>query len=1601
VNLSPTAQTVSALRGNVTVNGGTGITTLNIDDQHDTADASWVISRNAVTTSQAAGPVSYSRLSVLNVNGGKGKNHILVSGTGAATTFDTGYGNDDVGVLATTEPLTITSTATKPRAGQAVDTVLIGSADSHLNALPGGGGSLQGLFGDVTVSNPAGSTSLTLDDTADTKTINYTLTSGSLDNDSFGAAAAIHFGTGVISLEVRGGRGANTFHVLSTGRPTTLDAGSGTTAVTVGDASHNLKDFGALTVHGNGSTALTVDDRGNKIVSTVSSPYVPLLTQYTVVDQVLTRQAFAQVSGLTGPQRFDMSVVYSGLSGLTIDGGPVGTYLYQIDSTGGAAGVTVNAGGQDLVIVGDAQHNLKDVASVRVNGNGSTTLAVDDRNTRGLSFVHDHVAFTLQPGELKRTDRVGPFVPGGSARVYTTDVHFGGLQALTVYGGDSGNTFNVAGAPSGTQVTLNAGTGADTVTVTETTAALVPLADGLTVNGGGNTTLTLDDRGLVAAQDGRGDLFNPLANAYEIDPGLVKRNSTYRLVLLVRQPLLRTSEADIHYTNLSGLTVYDGTNTPAGPNAFKVFGTGQARQVTLNADNPGDAVTLGDAAHSLNNVTAVTVNGNGSTTLAVDDRNIDGLSFLHDNVTFTLQPGELKRTDRLGLPTPDPKDPVFTTDVLFGRVKALTVYGGAFSNTFNVAGAPSGTQVTLNAGAGADSVTVSEDIRALAPLADGLTVHGGGNTTLTLDDRGLVAATAPRGLTYVPLTNAYEIDPGLVKRNSTYVVFPLSIGGRRASEADIHYTNLARLVVDGGAAGNVFDVRGTTAGTTTTVNGGSGGSTVNLSPTAHNLADLAGLVSVNGQGGTNTLNVFDQATTFAPAPGAGDTLYQDHLTRTDPGARTVFTYGGVQSVNVSAGRGDNGFEIFGIVSTPAGVPVTVTDASPTSQVEFFAGSPLDFLQGPLNVVGRAGAQDLLLLNDAANASPQAYTVTANTVSRPGMATVTYANLTQMILYTSNTGAHAAVTVQGTAAATFTQVLLLTAGDQATVNAPGVQGALRILSNGAGPVPVSVTVDDSSDRGSRTATFSTDPTYRYLLDGLTPGRIYLDVDPGSSVQVQGGSGGNAFNVQSTPAGVNLTVNAGAGTDGVNVGSAANSLDAIRSALTVNGRGNTTLNLNDQGSAVREEYDVYSGKITRELLTFSATTPTQTINYSGLTSITVNGASPGDYFFALGTPAGTALTFNGGGTGGGNFFFAYDDDAGDSLQGPVTFHGHNVYDNAEVYDYGNAAGRTYDLSAAGATSTMRRSGAADVTYDGVGQMILYTPLVGGDHLNVRSVAPGVFENLSLSNGDVAVVGSQAPGLGGTTANVLRSVAFTDYAGATSTLTVDDSGNTSTAARRVTVAPPPSNPNNIGSSVIGLLGASAEGVYWRLNPGSSVALRGGAGDETFALTGALPNVKLSIDGGGGVNTLDYSGWTGAVTVILQQGTATGLDGGIANIRNVTGSVGNDLLVGDANTNVLVGGTGRNIIIGGGGADRITGGGGDNLLIGGTTDYDQNAAALDLIFREWLLASDFATRVAALQSGSDLLAGSGIRLVNGTTVHPDGQANVTPGPGNNWVIA
>jgi hypothetical protein len=871
-----------------------------------------------------------------------------------------------------------------------------------------------------------------------------------------------------------------------------------------------------------------------------------------------------------------------------------------------------------------------------------------------------------------------------------------------------------------------------------------------------------------------------------------------------------------------------------------------------------------------------------------------------------------------------------------------------------------------------DSIYIGDSSQSLN--ANGtLNIQGDGVANVLVDDSGNLPVSNGSSV-YLPNTQ-YTVGGGQLTRTAALLwagglfTDPKILGPFNAT---INYSGLAGLTIAGGPAGNYsYQVNSTAGANSVSIKAASMFDAVSVGDASHNLAAV-GAVNVQGNGHT-TVKVDDSGNLLVSngssvyLPNTQYTVIGGQLTRsvalfwaggqpTDPQILGPFNatinYSGLAGLTIAGGPAGN--YSYQVNSTAGANSVSIKAASMFDAVSVGDASHNLAAVGTVNVQGNGH--------------------TTVKVDDSGNLVVPYGSS----VYLPNTQ----YTVGG--GQLTRSVALFWAGGQPTD--PQILGPFNATINYSGLAGLTIA---GGPVGS----------YTYQVSDTTGMK---------SLALDGGAATSTFGLQGTSAGTSTTVNAGTSGDQINVGSAANTLDPI-TGLTINGTGHTTLTLNDQGAAVRENYLVYTGQIARGPITSPSTSQTQIVTYSGLASITLNGADiSGNVFFALGTAAGTSLSLNAG-SGGFNAFVATDEynpsdtsPGTDQLLGPVAFHGHHTSDFGERYDYYDGAGHTFTLSAAGAVSTVQRDGAADLTYDGLSQMIVYVPKGGGNRLNVRSVAPGVYMNLTLSAGDQAVVGSLAPALGGTTANVLGSVQFGDEVpGVTSAVTVDDSGDTSTAARGVTIAPPPANPDDHLSSVLGLLGDPAQWVYWRLNAGSSVALRSGAGNTTFALQGFLPNTVLSIDGGGGVNTLDYSGWNGDIAVNLQRGTATGVDGGISNIRNVTGSIGNDLIVGDANVNVLIGGTGRNIIIGGGGADTLTGGGGDNILIGGTTSYDSDPtqAALARIMQEWLQSSSFADRMTAIENGTDQLAGTGFHF-GPDTVFLDGLANITGGPGNNWMM-
>ena len=111
--------------------------------------------------------------------------------------------------------------------------------------------------------------------------------------------------------------------------------------------------------------------------------------------------------------------------------------------------------------------------------------------------------------------------------------------------------------------------------------------------------------------------------------------------------------------------------------------------------------------------------------------------------------------------------------------------------------------------------------------------------------------------------------------------------------------------------------------------------------------------------------------------------------------------------------------------------------------------------------------------------------------------------------------------------------------------------------------------------------------------------------------------------------------------------------------------------------------------------------------------------------------------------------------------------------------------------------------------------------------------------------------------------------------------------------------------------------------------------------------------LDGGEGNDTLSYAGSNVAVVADLSQNSVSGGDATgdtILNFENLTGSIRNDVLIGDDADNILSGGNGNDILTGGLGDDVLNGGGGGagDTLDGGegtdTATYEDSTNRVDV---------------------------------------------------------
>jgi hypothetical protein len=491
---------------------------------------------------------------------------------------------------------------------------------------------------------------------------------------------------------------------------------------------------------------------------------------------------------------------------------------------------------------------------VSVNGGKGTGM---DTLTVVDTFDNANVAWLTQ----------GNLVQAGSGNV----VRYRSLTGVSLDAGNGNNTFAVMSTGPTTPFTLNTGAGKDTITVSlSLPGGASAIGAPLTVIGqGGTDALVLDDR------------LSTTPITYNFTPGQILR-------------ILTT----ISYRDIASLTLYDGS----GGN--QIYVDSSAIPVTVNAGAGNDVVTLGgiEFGESLGGILApVAVNGQGaSTTLVLNDQTNAS------STEYDIFAGSVMRFQGSQLPT-----------ITYNHIGALTLNAGKANNTFLVESTAASTQLTVNTGAGNDSISLGQ-FASLASIFGQVSVNGqGGTDQLFLRDQLDKTGTT------------YYLYSGLIDR-VTSSAYP-----------NIYYSHIAQLTLFASNASNTIDIEQTAATTAVTVNANANNTIILGGGFLELMAGIVSAVTVNGAGSSDQLILDDRANHATADQVTAQVTATGNQVETTPGG-SFFGPGGVLAYNY-----------IGTVSiytsnTSTGSKITVTPVTNMVFDVFGAGTGNSLTVNPLN-----------------------------------------------------------------------------------------------------------------------------------------------------------------------------------------------------------------------------------------------------------------------------------------------------------------------------------------------------------------------------------------------------------------------------------------------------------------------------------------------------------------------------------------------------------------------------------------------------------------------------------------------------------------------------
>ncbi len=724
------------------------------------------------------------------------------------------------------------------------------------------------------------------------------------------------------------------------------------------------------------------------------------------------------------------------------------------------------------------------------------------RGAEGVS--NDQIRVSIGVSTLSVSVDVGFDVPGtgalsglGNLPAFVSSFDLASVSSMTIEAGAGNDTIFIDSIDSGTPITVNGGNDNDTLNLSEPGGNLDTIDANITFNGqsGANDRLLLWDDLAPATFN---DSYTFTSTTFDRSFFPLVTYATTESVFLFAQPGNNTTDISSSLANsIIQIEGRDGNDTLN-------FGTG----------NLG-----GGASGVLGNV--IFHGQNGSDTVNVNDASHVPPETFSINSTFVQRSSGIFGVD------------YFTTEL-------LNVSAGGSGDIININSTAAGTPLIVNAGGGSDTLNFGNGdasnidspvtFNGGVAFTDTININDQNNTTATLVviDGDSVASFHFQPLNFSQ-TEALNYNGG---SGVDTIVVDAAVAGMP-------------LVVNANGANDVIQVNATAAGSSVVINGGNDDDTLRLAPNTDNLSNIAGAVSFFGQNGTND-NVELSDSSFAPIFNPY-TITATTFTRSQFGGLTYGSTTEAFLLSATAALDDFNFQ-----SSFAGSTWTINAGDSGDRLILGNAGTIDAIDGAIQFNGDGG-NDSVIVNDESDATPATnYVLTSTLFQRTGFGNLGYATV-EAFTINGGDGDNNFYSVESKPAAMPLTINAGSAGDsfgisQAANQVGNVQGTLTL--NGAGGIDSLFAFSASTTAFITWNVTATSITHTPFLATTTT----INYSGLESMELNSGSGFDTFSINSP--GAQLSVNAGVGTDTINVTETA----GANVVTLLSSVGNDTVNVN---------------------------------------------------------------------------------------------------------------------------------------------------------------------------------------------------------------------------------------------------------------------------------------------------------------------------------------------------------------------------------------------------------------------------------------------------------